>query len=276
MERTPRLLALLFTIPFLVIQPEQQCFLDAMSKASSTVIRPPAPKSEDWRFSTTRPAKRSRLKFLLKHMKEEDGSIDSRLLALSWMESRMRIGVTRGDRGKACGIFQIHARYSYPMFRRKRGFVGWVESEEANTISAECRRLERTAYSISTMRKYLGFMDHRELHPCHHNSGHLGQCNTWYKQRLNYWLNYFNTHQVLCDRRVQTVMAMMRTGNPIPTAPAPLMQGYLDSMGGKEPALKDSVYMSGYELANLVKEGKAQPPSWAVEAPTEGESSGEG
>lgn len=267
---------LLFTLPFLVIQPESECMLDAMTEASATAIRPPAPRTKEWRFSETRPAKRGRLKFLLKHMTEENGSIDSRLLALSWMESRMRIGVVRGDRGKACGIFQIHARYSYPMFSRKRGFMDWVEKNEGRAIREECRRLERTKYSITTMRKYLGFMDRRDLHPCHHNSGHLGKCNTWYKQRLDYWLSYFNTHQVLCDRRVQTVMAMMRTGNPIPTAPAPLMQGYLDAMGGKEPALKDTVYMSGYELANLVKEGKAQPPSWAVETPQEGGTSGEG
>ena len=66
-------------------------------------------------------------------------------------------------------------------------------------------------------------------------------------------------------------MAMMRTGNPIPTAPAVMMQGYLDAMGGKEPQSEDLTYKSGYDLAKLVQDGKAQAPSWAVEtsAPSE-------
>ena len=61
-------------------------------------------------------------------------------------------------------------------------------------------------------------------------------------------------------------MAMLKTGNPIPTAPATMLQGYLDAMGGKEPQSEDTTYRSGYELAKLVKEGKAQPPSWAKES----------
>lgn len=59
-------------------------------------------------------------------------------------------------------------------------------------------------------------------------------------------------------------MAMMKTGNPIPTAPANLMQGYIDSMAGKEPQMEDSVYRSGYDLAKLVKEGKAEAPAWSI------------
>lgn len=252
-------------------QPETQCMLKAMSEASATEIL------KGWKFTINRPARQPQLKFLLKNVREEDGSIDSRVLALSWMENRMRIGAKRGDRGKACGIFQIHARHSYPMFRRKGGWRDWDAKEESREISSECRKLERTKYSISTMRKLLDLMDKNDLHPCHHNSGVKGKCNAWYKRRLDHWITYFDQHQVLCDRRVQTIMAMLKTGNPIPTAPAPLMQGYLDAMSGKDAQSDDSVYKSGYDLANLVKEGKAEAPSWAVD-PTDKseETSGEG
>ena len=62
-------------------------------------------------------------------------------------------------------------------------------------------------------------------------------------------------------------MAMMRTGNPIPTAPATMMQGYLDAMGGREPQNEDDpTYKAGYDLAKLVQEGKAQAPAWATES----------
>jgi len=72
-------------------------------------------------------------------------------------------------------------------------------------------------------------------------------------------------------------MAMLKTGNPIPTAPAQLIQGYLDALSGKEPQSDDSVYKSGYDLANLVKEGKAKAPYWSVESLTKSEgTSGEG
>lgn len=60
-------------------------------------------------------------------------------------------------------------------------------------------------------------------------------------------------------------MAMVRTGNPIPTAPAEMVQGYLDCMNDKEATSDSAVYMSGYDLATLVKEGKADPPIWALE-----------
>ena len=68
----------------------------------------------------------------------------------------------------------------------------------------------------------------------------------------------------MCDEKVLKVMSMIRTGNPIPTAPANMLQGYLDAMGGKEPQSEDTVYKSGYDLAKLVLEGKADAPSWAV------------
>ena len=59
-------------------------------------------------------------------------------------------------------------------------------------------------------------------------------------------------------------MAMSKTGDAISTAPSQIVQGYLDSISGKQPSSQDAVYMSGFDLASLVKEGKADPPSWAV------------
>jgi hypothetical protein len=236
-----------------------QCMLDTVSYASSVHIH------RGWRFVQHRPTSERQLKpFVRELMKKDKTHIDSRFLALSWVESRIRPRIHRGDNGKACGMFQIHARYSYPLFHRRRGFNGWVESEEKKTISRECSKLESIRYSVNTMGRLLKKMDKRELHPCHHNSGFYGKCNTWYKKRLDYWITYFNFANLMCDERVVNIMAMMRTGNPIPTAPANLMQGYLDSMGGKTPQMEDTTYKSGYDLANLVKEGKAEAPAWAI------------
>jgi len=212
-------------------------------------------------------------------MDNETDYVDSRILAISWIESRIRPRIRRGDQGRACGMFQIHARYSYPLFRRRRGFVGWIEKEQSDVISRECRKLENIKYSVNTMERLLTMMDKRELHPCHHNSGFYGRCNTWYKQRLDFWISYFEIANLMCNEKVLDIMAMTRTGNPIPTAPATLMQGYMDAMGGKEPQSEDSTYKSGYDLAKLVQEGKAQPPSWATEsasALSTGESEREG
>jgi hypothetical protein len=151
------------------------------------------------------------------------------------------------------------------MFRRKKGFVGWVESEESVKINRECAKLESIRYSVRTVQKLIRKMDERGLHPCHHNSGFYGKCNTWYKQRLEYWITYFNFAKLMCNERIVKIMSMMKTGVPIPTAPANLIQGYLDAMGGKPPQSEDSVYNSGYDLAKLVKEGKSEAPAWAVE-----------
>ena len=238
-----------------------QCMLRSMTYASSIHFEP------GWKMIQSRPTRPQQLKLFLKELlKEDPKKIDSRLLALSWMESRLRPFVKRGDRGKACGTYQIHARYSYPMFRRKRGFVDWDEKKEIRHINQECRDLESIKYSISTMEQYLEKMDERGLHPCHHNSGFYGTCNDWYKQRLDYWTTYFDVANFICnENKVLDIMAMIRTGNPIPTAPAPMLQGYLDAMSGKEATSEDTVYKSGYDLALLVKEGKAQAPVWASE-----------
>lgn len=236
-----------------------QCMLDTVSYASSVHIH------RGWRFAQHRPTSERQLKLFVRELLKKDKTqIDSRILALSWIESRVRPRIHRGDKGKACGMFQIHARYSYPLFHRRRGFNGWVESEQGEKISGECSKLESISYSVNTMERLLKKMDKRDLHPCHHNSGFYGRCNTWYKQRLDYWITYFNFANLMCDERVVNIMAMMKTGNPIPTAPANLMQGYIDSMAGKEPQMEDSVYRSGYDLAKLVKEGKAEAPAWSI------------
>jgi hypothetical protein len=254
------LLSILFSLSFLTPKPDFQCMAEATHQASKVEIL------KGWKFTQTRGAPPRQVRYLVRQATEEDGTIDSRILAISWMESRLRIGVKRGDRGKACGIFQIHARHSYPLFRRKRGYRDWNESENVRQINAECRKLETTSYSINTMKRLLKMMDERDLHPCHHNSGIYGACNEWYRQRVDFWVNYFDFHKLKCDERVQALMAMLKTGNPIPTAPAPRMQGYLDGMAGKEPQQQDAVYKSGHDLALLVKEGKATPPAWAIEA----------
>jgi hypothetical protein len=238
-----------------------QCMLDSMSYASSIHIDP------GWEFVQSKPTSQKQLKKFLKELvRVNEDYIDPRFLALSWIESRIRPSVKRGDRGKACGMFQIHARYSHPLFRRERGFVGWVESEEKPTIKRECRKLENIRYSVNTMQRLLVMMDRKDLHPCHHNSGFYGKCNTWYKKRLNYWITYFEVANFMCNERIIDFMAMLRTGNPIPTAPANMMQGYLDAMEGKDPTSQDTTYKSGYDLAKLVLEGKAQPPAWAKES----------
>ena len=180
-------LFLIFTLSF-------QCMLNSLEAASRVEIK------RDWSYVTTASASHKHLKRLLTHAWDEE-SLDSRIFALSWLESRLR-PVKTGDRGRACGIFQIHARYSYPLFRRKRGFVGWEEaSDEAKPlIQSECRKLLNVKYSVGTMKRLLSMMDKRDLHACHHNSGFYGQCNTWYKERASFWISFFSISKWLCEK----------------------------------------------------------------------------
>ena len=170
-----------------------KCMLNAMSYASSVDI-----VDSTYKLSVSRPAPQAHLKTYLKALLRHQERPDPRILALSWVESRIRPKVKRGDRGRACGIYQIHARYSYPYLRRKRGFAGWKEVNEHKAISRECARLENINYSVDSMIKLLKKMDARHLHPCHHNSGFYGKCNPWYKKRLNYWILYFSVQTALC------------------------------------------------------------------------------
>jgi len=241
-----------------------QCFIDHMVTASSIEILKP------FRAHVGRPMRNRRFleKLYKLSLKEsEDGSLDVRYFALAWMESRLRPFPRSGDRGQACGIFQIHARHSYPLFRRKRGYVGWDAKDPDNKrlIRRECNKLRGVTYAVETMSKLLDILDRKGKPACHHNSGVYGTCDEWYDERVDFWIAYFETSKFVCDERVQNTMAMMRTGSPTPTAPIDKVQGYLDYMAGKEPQNKDSeVYMSGYNLAEKVKNGEETAPSWAV------------
>lgn len=239
---------------FIFLSLSFQCFVGQMSTSSKVEIKKP--------FKIFQYKKGESEKNLSKFLKEvwDGGDLDVRILALSWIESRLRVRVRRGDGGRACGIFQIHARYSYPMFHRKKGFVGWKESEQTEKIGEECSKLENVKYSVRTVKKLLKSMDKKKLHPCHHNSGFYGKCNTWYKERLEYWILYFSLSKVLCDERI---LAMMRTGNPVPSVAIDKVQGYLDYMQKKEPQSDSKLYLEGYNLAESVKEGKEEAPLWA-------------
>ena len=175
------------------------CFLEAMEFASKTELYENKQNSKELKLKFYKPTKKKHLKMFLKQVLKNN-KLDERILTLSWMESRMRPFVKRGDKGKACGTFQIHARHSYPMFRRKLGYRNWnpKESRNAMYINAECRRLEKLSYSVNTLKKYLKIFDKKKLHICHHNSGAYAKCNNWYKKRVDYWLTYFKMSKLIC------------------------------------------------------------------------------
>ena len=175
-----------------------QCMLDSLEFASRVGIKRDR-SVVVWNMPKTK-TKQRHWNRLLK-LTWNNGNPDSRLFAISWLESRLR-PVKRGDRGRACGIFQIHARYSYPLFRRKRGFVGWDEKAEESQphIQRECNKLiGSTSYSVDTMNSLLKMMDNKDLHPCHHNSGFYGKCNSWYKERLDALVAYFEFSKYMCQ-----------------------------------------------------------------------------
>jgi len=172
-----------------------QCMLNSLEVASSYEVKSHSKKS-GWSLIKTRASKRRHLKRILKYTWDEK---DTRIYTLAWLESRLR-PTKRGDRGKACGIFQIHARHSYPLFHRKKGYVGYKEEESKKQIESECRKLSSTKYSIETVKKLLKFMDEKDLHVCHHNSGLYGKCNSWYKKRADFWMSYFELSKFVCDR----------------------------------------------------------------------------
>jgi len=168
-----------------------QCMIQSTINLSKVEIRP------GLNFIEVKPAKENRIKKLVKYA-WENNDIDARILALSYIESRLRINTRTGDNGKACGTFQIHARYSYPMFRRKKGFVNWKESENISVVNNECLKLRNVKYSIKTMKKYLKLFDKKKKHACHHNSGIYGKCNSWYKKRVDFLVLYFNASKINC------------------------------------------------------------------------------
>lgn len=168
------------------------CFTDYVHQASGVEI-------QKNKLVQTRKTSKQNVKTLISAIRK-DNKVDSRLLAVAYLENRLRLYAKRGDGGQACGIFQIHAKYSYPMFHRKRGFVDWNEKHPTNRVKIlkECNKLNNVNYSISTMNKLIDLMDDKGLHPCHHNSGFYGKCNTWYKQRINILVSYFEIAKFMC------------------------------------------------------------------------------
>ena len=183
------------------------------------------------------------------------------------MESRLRPRPPIGDRGKACGIYQIHARHSYPMFRRKRGYVGWDEKDPKNrrTIRRECGKLRTTRYTVDTLSRLLDIFDDKELPPCHHNSGIYGKCNSWYAERPDFWVGYFTVAQYLCKEEVMTAMAYDENRNTLLLQHSTeKTQGYLDSWGAKRARRKKMRFICQHNLAEKVKKGEETAPVWAT------------
>lgn len=246
----------------LALTTPQQCFLEKLEWASHIEITKPFNLNTTYRGTSRRFVKR-----LYEEVIKKEGEADPRYFALAWMESRLRPRPPIGDKGKACGIYQIHARHTYPMFRRKRGYVGWDEKDpnSKRIIRGECGKLRSTPYAVDTLSRLLNILDDKGLPPCHHNSGIYGKCNPWYAERVDFWVGYFTIAKILCSEKVITTMAMMKTGNPVASAPTDKVQGYLDFMAGKDPQKKeDEVYMSGYSLAEKVKSGEETAPVWAI------------
>lgn len=172
-----------------------QCFTEHVQFLSSIEIQ------KDFKVYKYRPVSLNKAERMVKIWDKVSEDKDVRILSLAWMESRLRPWTKRGDRGKACGIHQIHARFSYPLFRRKSGFNGWDEKDlkSRKEISSECAKLETNKYSMDTMEKLLSIMDERNLHHCHHNSGVYAECNSWYKARLNIVTMYLYLAKELCE-----------------------------------------------------------------------------
>ena len=239
----------------LILSLSFQCLLDGLQQASRVNILP------KWKFVYSRPAEYGDQLRFLQHA-WEDAETDPRILALAWMESRIRPTIHKGDNGKACGVFQIHARYSYPAFTRGH-WNNWNPEEHKEAIQKECVKLKHPKYAVQVMRKFLHLFDEEDLHSCHHQSGIRGPCNDWYKQRLDYWITFFQYKLVTCSNGDMS-MAMMRTGTPTSATPIEMVQGYLDGMQGKSPSSQSDVYKTGYELALKVKRGETEAPAWAI------------
>jgi hypothetical protein len=239
-----------------------QCFIGHLEWASRVEITKP--------FSlelVSKPAKTKNLSVLLKSVWNE-GNPDTRYFAISWIESRLRIYPELGNNGRGCGTFQIHAHQSAPSFK-----VGWnkwyrlPKETQKPLIAQECVDLQKVDYSVKVMAKYLALYDQKGLNLCHHQCGIYGKCKPWYKQRADFWNSYFTIAKLVCDEeKAHEIMSFMKTGTPSPSAPAELIQGYLDGYAGR-PATSDSdTYMAGYRLASEVKAGTKPAPVWAPPA----------
>ena len=171
------------------------CMLDALEYASSIELKP-------GKVYQYRPANRKHLSKLLNAVLiNNNGKLDPRYLSIALNESRARIYIHRGDRGRACGVFQIHARYSYPWYQLKtyNQRLEWRRKPNSTKVYKECRRLSNVDYSVKVMKSYLREMDKHHKHACHHNTGiYSKHCNRWYKQRIDIWNTYFSVNNTIC------------------------------------------------------------------------------
>lgn len=171
------------------------CILDSFHFATSVELKPN-------KIRIYKPASRKNLsKFLKAILKSNNGVLDQRYLAIALNESRARINVRKGDNGRACGVFQIHARYSYPSYRLKtyKQRLAWKKAPKPIKIYQECKTLSTVNYSVEVMKFYLTKMDKRNKHACHHNTGIYSKyCNQWYKKRIDIWNTYFQANNLIC------------------------------------------------------------------------------
>jgi len=171
------------------------CILDSFHFATSVELK-------QNKIYIYKPAKKKNLSKLLNAiLSNNNGSLDERYLSIALNESRGRINVHRGDKGRACGVFQIHARYSYPSYGLKsyKQKLAWKKSPNPLKIYQECKKLSKVNYSVKVMKFYLKLMDNRNKHSCHHNTGiYSKHCNLWYKQRINIWNAYFQANNLIC------------------------------------------------------------------------------
>lgn len=169
--------------------------LDALHYASSVELKPA-------RVYEYQPANRMHLSKLLNAvLVNNDDGFDPRYLSIALNESRARIYIRRGDKGRACGVFQIHARYSYPWYQLKtyKQRLAWKHNPDPAKVQKECQRLSNVNYSVKVMKSYLQEMNKHHKHACHHNTGiYSNHCNTWYKQRIDLWNAYFSVNNVIC------------------------------------------------------------------------------
>lgn len=126
------------------------------------------------------------------------GYVDIDLLSLGWIESRLKKRVKRGDKGRACGQWQMHARLSYPQFVRK-SWRNWNEKKFSFQIEKECKRLEKIKYASIQTKKYIALIKKRKKHMCHYNSGIGSKCSKRYKNKFDAIHKAFTDSVFVCS-----------------------------------------------------------------------------
>ena len=127
----------------------------------------------------------------------ESRTPDVDLLSIAWIESRFKKGIKRGDNKKACGLWQMHARFSYPMFVRK-SWSGWSEKKFKLSIQKECKRLEVVEYGAMQTKKYISYLKSKGKHLCHYNSGIKGKCSKKYRKKFDAIKEALQSARTIC------------------------------------------------------------------------------